>query len=238
MQLKTDALIIRENNRIGESDRFITALTRDRGVIHAAARGARKVSSRNGSGTALLTYTTLTLTEGKSKWIVTDAKPQHVFFELRADMKKLALAQYFCELAGVLAPRDEPADACLRLLLNALSFLSGDERDPALIKAVVEQRLLLEAGYRPDLDACRACGKQDGGVFLQTLSGSVLCAEHARRLKKCSPSGCRRSRWCRWNKQANGFCSPASVAVLTRWIFTTPSDNQNLPLIVRSRYET
>ncbi|MBQ3133207.1 MAG: DNA repair protein RecO [Clostridia bacterium] len=203
MQLKTDALIIRENNRIGESDRFITALTRDRGVIHASARGARKVSSRNGSGTALLTYTTLTLTEGKSKWIVTDAKPQHVFFELRADMKKLALAQYFCELAGVLAPRDEPADACLRLLLNALSFLSGDERDPALIKAVVEQRLLLEAGYRPDLDACRACGKQDGGMFLQTLSGSVLCAEHAR---------------------GEGIPLPAGAVAAWRWLLEAPAE--------------
>ena len=177
MPLKTDALIIRENNRIGESDRFITALTRERGVLQASVRGARKVSSRSGSATSLLTYATLTLTEGKSKWIVTDAKPQRVFFELRDDMKKLALAQYFCELAGVLGPREERADAALRLLLNALHLLGTGEREPALLKAVVEQRLLTEAGYCPDLHACRRCGKQDGGMFLQPLSGLVLCPD-------------------------------------------------------------
>ena len=202
MQLKTDALIIRENNRIGENDRFITALTRERGIVYAAARGARKISSRNGSGTALLTYATLTLTEGKNKWIVTDAKPERVFFELRADMKKLALAQYFCELAGVLAPRDEPADACLRLLLNALHLLSSDERDPALIKTAVEQRLLLDAGYSPDLSACRACQKPDGGMFLQPLSGSLLCTEHG----------------------GEGLFLPAGAVAAWRWLLTAPPD--------------
>lgn len=39
MKRTTDALIIRENNNIGESDRFVTALTRDLGVIRASARG-------------------------------------------------------------------------------------------------------------------------------------------------------------------------------------------------------
>ena len=48
MRVTTDALIIRENNNIGEADRFVTALTRDRGVIRASARGARQVKSRRG----------------------------------------------------------------------------------------------------------------------------------------------------------------------------------------------
>ena len=178
MPIKTDALIIRENNRIGENDRFITALTRECGVVQASVRGARKITSRSGSGTSLLTYSTLTLTEGKNKWIVTDAKPQRVFFELRADMAKVALAQYFCELAGVLAPREEPAEESLRLLLNALHFLSVGSRDATLLKVTVEQRLLRQAGYCPDLSGCAVCGKQEGGMFLQPLRGTLLCTEH------------------------------------------------------------
>ena len=35
MRQTTDALIIRENNNIGEADRFVTALTRDFGVVRA-----------------------------------------------------------------------------------------------------------------------------------------------------------------------------------------------------------
>lgn len=33
MRLTTDALIIRENNNIGEADRFVTALTRELGLV-------------------------------------------------------------------------------------------------------------------------------------------------------------------------------------------------------------
>ena len=49
MKLTTDALIVRENNNIGESDRFVTALTRDCGLIRASVRGARNLKSRNSS---------------------------------------------------------------------------------------------------------------------------------------------------------------------------------------------
>ena len=44
MRLTTDALIIRENNNIGEADRFVTALTRELGLVRAgrAANGYRR----------------------------------------------------------------------------------------------------------------------------------------------------------------------------------------------------
>lgn len=56
MPLTTQALIIRENNNIGEADRFVTALTRDLGVVRASARGAQRMKSRNASATQLLSY--------------------------------------------------------------------------------------------------------------------------------------------------------------------------------------
>ena len=75
MRLTTDALIIRENNNIGESDRFVTALTRELGAVHASARGARTLKNRGSVATRLLSYSRLTLREGRSrdKYIIEDA---------------------------------------------------------------------------------------------------------------------------------------------------------------------
>ena len=56
MRLTTDALIIRENNNIGEADRFVTALTRELGLVRASARGAQNMKNRNASATQLLSY--------------------------------------------------------------------------------------------------------------------------------------------------------------------------------------
>lgn len=176
MRLTTDALIIRENNNIGESDRFVTALTRDLGVIRASARGARQLKNRSGAATKLLTYSRLTLFRGREKYIIDEAEPLQLFFELHSDIERLALAQYFCELAGVLAPREEAAEPYLRLLLNALHYLCTGKRDVRLVKAVVELRLLALSGYMPNLAACSVCGTVDAeGFWLLPRDGILQC---------------------------------------------------------------
>lgn len=174
MKITTDALIVRENNKIGESDRFVTALTRDNGIIRASVRGARNLKNRNSTATQLLCYSRLTLYRGRDKYIVDDAEPLKVFFEIRGRLDKLALAQYFCELATVLAPHEEPAEEALRLLLNALHYLSEETRPLPLVKAVTELRLLCQAGYTPAVASCTGCGVAEGTWF-SPLQGVLLC---------------------------------------------------------------
>lgn len=176
MRLTTDALIIRENNNIGEADRFVNALTRDLGVVRASARGARNIKNRSNSATQLLSYSRLTLYKGREKYIIDDAEPLQVFFEVRGDIVKLSLAQYFCELAGVLAPREEPAEEFLRLLLGGLHYLSKDSRNIRQIKAVVELRGLCLSGYMPDLTGCALCHQDNGEpLFLLPREGVLCC---------------------------------------------------------------
>lgn len=174
MKVTTDALIVRENNNIGESDRFVTALTRECGVVRASVRGARNLKSRSSSATQLLCHARLTLYKGREKYIVDDAEPLNVFFKVREQLDKLALAQYFCELATALAPQEEPAEEALRLLLNALHYLSEDARPLPLLKAVVELRLLCQAGYMPAVAACAGCNAEQGAWF-SPLQGVLLC---------------------------------------------------------------
>ena len=153
MRLTTDALIIRENNNIGESDRFVTALTKELGAVHASARGAQTLKGRGSAATRLLSYS------------------------------RLALAQYFCELAGVLAPREEPAEEHLRLLLNALHFLAENRRDIRQIKAVVELRMLTLSGYMPDLTGCSICATDSGDpIWFLPRDGVLRCG-------KCEKTG-------------------------------------------------
>ena len=58
-----------------------------------------------------------------------------MFFELRSDIEKLALAQYFAELACELSPQDEQATDYLRLMLNALYMLAHDKKPAQQLKA-------------------------------------------------------------------------------------------------------
>lgn len=175
--LTTEGLIIREFNGVGEADRFITILTKDKGVVRAAVRGARRIKSRSGSATGLLMFSRLRLIVGRDTYVVEDAQPLKTFFGLREDIEKTALAQYFCELAGALCPADEPAPDALQLLLRALQYLEQGARPLPLLKAAVEWRLLCEAGYRPALDGCAVCGQDDCAHF-SVLAGQLYCPAH------------------------------------------------------------
>lgn len=180
MSITTDALIVREYH-VGEADRFVVALTRDLGIIHASAKGARKIKSRNSTSTSLLSYSKLSLVESHDKYVITEARPERLFYSANGDLKALALSQYFCELAGVLAPREEPAELQLRLLLNGLHFLNEGTKDFRLLKAVTEWRLLCEAGYMPYLTSCSGCGNTEGPFSFHPLQGTLSC-------KKCGSS--------------------------------------------------
>lgn len=176
--LMTDGLILRHYDTVAESDRFIAILTREKGILRATARGAKKVTSRSGAATQPLCYARLSLIPARDKYIIEDAKPVEVFFPLRQDVERLALAQYFCELALTLCPTDAPAEDHLRLLLGGLHYLAAGEKDPLLIKAVVEGRLLCLEGYAPDLTGCAVCGSEEAPLWFSPTAGTLCCDTH------------------------------------------------------------
>lgn len=176
--LMTDGLILRDYDTATEADRFVAILTRDKGVVRASARGARRLNSRSGAATQPLCYAQLSLIPARDKYIIEDAKPIEVFFPLRQDVERLALAQYFCELALSLCPSDAPAEEHLRLLLGGLHFLARKDKHPLLIKAVVESRLLCLEGYAPDLYGCTRCSQNCAPIWFSPSDGTLACEQH------------------------------------------------------------
>lgn len=157
MNVKTQGLIIREQP-VGESDRLVTVLTRDEGVVRAFARRAKNYKDSKNSATGLLCFSRLDLYKGRETYIISAAYPIESFFGLRRDITALSLAQYFCQLSAELIPEGSPAGESLRLVLNALHFLSEGRKSPGLLKPLVELRMLSLAGYMPDLVGCGGCG--------------------------------------------------------------------------------
>lgn len=177
MQVKTQGLIIREQT-IGESDRLVTILTGEEGVVRAFARRAKNLKDSKNSATGLLCYSKLNLYKGKERYIVNDAFPIEVFFGLREDIVRLSLAQYFCSLAFEVVPEAVEANDYLRLILNALHFLAEGKKTPQLLKPIVELRLLSIAGYMPDLVCCAQCGTYEADRMAFKINrGEIYCAD-------------------------------------------------------------
>ena len=182
MNIVTKGLVIRETD-YKDSDRIVNLLTEERGRISANCRGARKGNSSLKAGTQLLTCSEFSLYERNGKYTVDSAEPVELFIGLRSDMESLALASYFAEVLGWVAPEESPCAALLSDVLNVLYALGRKLRPRAQIKAAFELRLAAMSGWMPDLTACASCGETDPEQAWLSISGGDmvcgLCAEQA-----------------------------------------------------------
>lgn len=176
MKFRTEGLIIKEQN-IGEKDRLVFALTRSNGVIRAFVKGANNIKNQKCAATSLLSYSRLTIYKGRDSYIIGEAQSIRIFSKLRSDVRNMCLAQYFCELALVICPREQRADKFLSLVLNSLYLLSEGKRSADLIKPCLEMRLSCMAGYMPDLRMCSVCGEyQPPLMYFLPRMGMLECS--------------------------------------------------------------
>lgn len=182
MTFTTDGIVLRASPA-GESDLLVFLLTEDRGVISAFAKSARRPKSKLHAGSCVFSYGSFTFFEGSSALKLTECDVRETFFDLRNDITVLSAAQYLCELTLRLAPKETPAHDILRLLLNALHFMTKPERNPLILKSVFEMRFASLSGYMPDLVACAECGEfETDPMYFDFDSGLLYC-------KNCRKNG-------------------------------------------------
>lgn len=175
MRISTKGLVIREQTT-GESDRLVTLLTADYGLVRAFVRRAKQMKSRMNSATSLFAYGDFSLYRSKDAFVVDDAVATGVFFGLRKDIERLTLAQYFAQLAFELGAEEQPCEELLRLTLNSLHLLCKGEKSLMQIKAVFELRAMCLGGYMPGILACDNCGTYETPLmYFDTLEGKIYC---------------------------------------------------------------
>ncbi len=155
-EIKLKALGVREVD-FGDYDRYLTALTYDGRRIEIFCKGARR-NKRQNPAARQLCWSEFILTSRGGKYYYREADLVHSFFGLSGDIEKYALACYFLELASAVTDAEIENAVVCPLLLMALYSLEKGKRDPELIKAVFEWRIMKEAGYAPELNVCGICG--------------------------------------------------------------------------------
>lgn len=189
MQTTTKGLVIREQT-VNESDKLVTLLTEDFGIVKAFVRRAKTVKNQNVSATSLFVYGEFSLYRTKEAYIIDHATPLEVFFDLRQDIEALTLAQYFAQLCYFLWSEEQPAPELLRLVLNALHLLCKGTKSRKLIKATVELRAMSLAGYMPNLLACYRCGTYESDtMFFDLEEACIYCKDCYRNNAITAPLG-------------------------------------------------
>ena len=149
---------------IGESDRLLTVLTREFGLIKAVAPGVRKQRSSIGGRSELFVVNELLIAKGRSLDKITQASTVESYPGLSRNLGKLCAAPYLAELAIASALSDEPQEELFLLLGEHLSRLEGlsdrtEIQSAAVLMAHLDQgifHLLALAGLAPQVQVCCA----------------------------------------------------------------------------------
>lgn len=171
--------IVISSANTNENDRMVTIITENLGVIDFLARGAQKITGSSNSSTQLFAYSEFCLNERKGRYFLESAKPINIFFGIREDIKKVALASYLAELVKYAVMALQPSGETMRLLLNTLHFLSEGTFSCAQLKSIFELRFACCVGHTPLLLGCKECHMYDDDyMFFIYKDGSLLCGGH------------------------------------------------------------
>lgn len=152
-----EGIVLRER-LVGEHDKFIDVLTKDRGIIEISAKGAGKTGGKSSSSAQLFAYSKFCMNKRNNRYYLNSAEPIHIFYGLRDSLTKIALAFYFSEVLTYCIDEECGGEEIMRLVLNTLYYLESGKRDQLLLKSVFELRLMADIGFMPDIIGCRMCG--------------------------------------------------------------------------------
>ena len=174
--LKTDAVVLR-SIRYGEADRIVHLYTPSRGRISAIAKGARRSRSRFGARLEPFTHIHALLREGRGDlFTVTGVDTIAVHRALRDHAATIDAAARACDAVARLFETTDPHPEVFTLLVNELGLL---DREPGQARPsnglAFRLKLLLAAGFVPQLASCAACGELEHLSGFSAAAGGVVC---------------------------------------------------------------
>ena len=171
---------------IGEYDKRIVLLTRERGKISAFAKGARRMNSPFMAAANPFVFGAFTLYEGRSSYNLNQVSVTHHFVELAGMQPGIYYGYYFLELADYFGREGTDEREMMNLLYVTVKALLNPRIDDRLVRCVYELRTMAVQGLCPQISDCSSCGcemSEENPAFFSQEEHGVLCAVCARSVR-------------------------------------------------------
>ncbi len=162
---------------IGEYDRRVVILTKERGKISAFAKGARRQNSVLMGMTNPFSFGEFVLYEGRTSYNLMQANISNYFMELSTDFEGAYYGFYFMEFADYYTREYNDEKQMLKLLYQSLRALSSKKISYELIRCIFELKALVINGEYPEVFQCAYCGAKDRGVVFSSKNRGLICEE-------------------------------------------------------------
>jgi DNA repair protein RecO (recombination protein O) len=131
---------------IGEYDRRIVILTKERGKISAFAKGSRKPGNKLMAPTNPFSFGQFKLYAGRSSYNLSEADISNYFEELRTDFIGAYYGMYFLEICDYYTRENIDETDMLKLLYQSLRALASKNFEDKLVRCVFELKSVVING--------------------------------------------------------------------------------------------
>jgi len=143
--------IILKQTPVGEYDRVICLLTKEKGKISAFVKGCRKSGSRLAGAANPFSFGVFKLYEGRSSYTVAEADIRNYFEELRRDFVAAYYGMYFAEIADYYTRENNDERQMMKLLYQSLRALSVVSIPKELVRYIFEIKSIVINGEFPGI---------------------------------------------------------------------------------------
>lgn len=161
---------------VGEYDRRLVILTKERGKISAFAKGARRQNSPFLACSQPFVFGTFTLFEGRTSYTLSSVEVGNFFPELRGSVEFTFYGLYFCEVADYLTSEGNDEREILKLMYQSLRALSHAKIGVRLTRLIFEWKMFYLNGEGPQVASCVYCRKEGAEGVFRVRAGGLVCA--------------------------------------------------------------
>ena len=156
---------------VGDYDKRIVLLTRERGKISAFAKGARRQNSPFMAAANPFVFGSFTLYEGRTSYNLNQVSVQHHFVELATQQPGVYYGYYFLELADYFGKEGTDEKEMMNLLYVTIKAILNPHIEDRLGRCIYE----LRAGCGRELTE-----EENGELFFSQDEHGILCADCSR----------------------------------------------------------
>ncbi|WP_313184816.1 DNA repair protein RecO [Lacrimispora sp.] len=139
---------------VGEMDKRLVILTRERGKITAFARGARRPGSPFMAVSRPFAFGQFSLYEGRDSYTLRSAEITNYFEALSLDVEGTCYGSYFLELADYYARENMDGTGFLKLLYQSIRALLKPALKNELVQRIFELKAMVLNGEYTETPPC------------------------------------------------------------------------------------
>ncbi len=162
---------------VGDYDKRLVILTKERGRITAFAKGARRQNSALLACSQPFSFGEFFVYESRNSCRIVSVNIENYFAELRNDISSVYYGLYFCELADYMTQENMDGTMILKLLYQSFRALIKKSIEPRLIRYIFELKIIALNGEAPQVFECISCGSTSDLEWFSPSAPGVLCTQ-------------------------------------------------------------